>query len=58
MCRHKKKYSKEELAEETNTFAPTPYEESHILLELKCLANGWHSRSGDVRCASLRRRLR
>ena len=53
MCRHKKKYSKEELAEETNTFAPTPYEESHILLELKCLANGWHSRSGDVRCAYL-----
>ena len=49
----KNKYSKEELAEETNTFAPTPYEESHILLELKCLANGWHSRSGDVRCAYL-----
>ena len=49
----KKKYSKEELAEETNTFAPTPYEESHILLELKCLRNGWHSRSGDVRCAYL-----
>ncbi|CAE7691018.1 unnamed protein product [Symbiodinium sp. CCMP2456] len=49
----KKKYSKEELAEETNTFAPTPYEESHILLELKCLVNGWHSRSGDVRRAYL-----
>ena len=38
----KKKYSKQELEEETNTFAPTPYEESHILLELKCLKNGWH----------------
>ncbi|CAE7235700.1 unnamed protein product [Symbiodinium sp. CCMP2592] len=49
----KKKYSKEEPAEETNTFAPTPHEESHILLELKCLLNGWHSRSGDVRCAYL-----
>ena len=49
----KKKYSKEELAEETNTFAPTPYEESHVLLELKCLAKGWHTRSGDVRCAYL-----
>ena len=49
----KKKCSKEELAEETNTFAPTPYEESHILLELKCFRNGWHSRSGDVRCAYL-----
>ena len=49
----KKKYSKQELEEETNTFAPTPYEESHILLELKCLQNGWHTRSGDVRCAYL-----
>ena len=49
----KKRYSKEELAEEINTFAPTPYEESHVLLELKCLQNGWHSRSGDVRCAYL-----
>ncbi|CAE7253040.1 unnamed protein product [Symbiodinium sp. CCMP2592] len=43
-----KKYSKEELAEKTNTFAPTPY-----VLELKCLLNGWHSHSGDVRCACL-----
>ena len=49
----KKKYSKQELEGETNTFAPTPYEESHILLELKCLQNGWHTRSGDVRCAYL-----
>lgn len=49
----KRKYSPEELAEETNTFAPTPYEESHVLFELKCLCNGWNSRSGDVRCAYL-----
>ena len=49
----KRKYTREELEEETNTFAPTPYEESHVLLELKCLQEGWHTRSGDVRCAYL-----
>eukprot|EP00435_Cladocopium_sp_Y103_P043816 s1981_g12.t1 len=49
----KRKYTREEFAEETNTFAPTPYEESHVLFELKCLCNGWNSRSGDVRCAYL-----
>lgn len=49
----KRKYTREELAEETNTFAPTPYEESHVLLELKCLQNGWNTRSADVRCAYL-----
>ena len=44
---------KKRYAEETNTFAPIPYEESHILLELKCLRNRWHTRSGDIRCAYL-----
>ena len=49
----KSRYSREELADETNTFAPTPYEESHVLFELKCLVKGWNSRSADVRCAYL-----
>ena len=49
----KKRYSQEELAEEANTLAPTPYQESHILLELKRLRNGWHCRSGDIRRAYL-----
>ena len=30
----KRKYSREELEEETNTFAPTLYEGSHVFLEL------------------------
>ena len=38
---------------ETNTFAPTPYEEPHVLLELTCLQRGWNTGSGDVRCAYL-----
>ena len=49
----KSRYSREEVADETNTFAPTPYEESHVLFELKCLVKGWNSRSADVRCAYL-----
>ena len=49
----KSRYSREELADETNTFAPTPYEESHVLFEIKCLVKGWNSRSADVRCAYL-----
>ena len=49
----KSRYSREELADETNTFAPTPYEESHVLFELKCLVKGWNSCSADVRCAYL-----
>ena len=26
-----------------NTFAPTPYEEPHVLQELKCLQRGWNT---------------
>ena len=35
----KSRYSREELADETNTFALTPYEKSHVLFELKCFVN-------------------
>ena len=49
----KRRYSKEELLAEVNTFCPTPYEESHTLLEIKALKNGWPLRSGDIRCAFL-----
>ncbi|CAE8654540.1 unnamed protein product [Polarella glacialis] len=49
----KSRYSKQELLEEISTHCPTPYPESHTLLELRMLLEGWSSRSADVISAFL-----
>ncbi|CAE8742493.1 unnamed protein product, partial [Polarella glacialis] len=49
----KSRYSKQELLEEISTHCPTPYPESHALLELRMLLEGWSSRSADVISAFL-----
>ncbi|CAE8609616.1 unnamed protein product, partial [Polarella glacialis] len=49
----KSRYSKQELLEEISAHCPTPYPESHTLLELRMLLEGWSSRSADVISAFL-----
>ena len=39
--------------EEMNVFVPTPSLESHALLEIYALANGFHTRSLDIVAAFL-----